>query len=380
MDLGNAIDRVCICDEILDELKDVIVKARYGNEFAYGDIELQNSCGRALWSKPYTLEKHQTDTELLQLHTSTRMGHLEVEKPVLYKDPSISFRIDKKGQNALHTAKRRLCSVAAEARRPNQFIMIRISMNQFVNMSNISSVLITLWCWRLRSWTRKPCQKCSRKCAKGEEKVKKLGVTMHQLENPQSACGSLHTATRMGHLEVAKPVLYKDPRINFRIDKKGQNALHTVVSHSFISFTPTYDLAKMRLRFVAAEARRPNLFTVIRISMNQLVNMLNISLVLITLWCWRLRSWTRKPYKKCSRGRDKEAEKVKKLGVTMHQLENPRSACGSVIGCNADAQVHVVRHMPYKGLPPFKLGQKEDSVNGAHKSHVIDGLKDPPPK
>ncbi|GJS24338.1 hypothetical protein Tco_0452970 [Tanacetum coccineum] len=28
-----------------DELKDVIVNARYGNEFTYGDIELRNSCG-----------------------------------------------------------------------------------------------------------------------------------------------------------------------------------------------------------------------------------------------------------------------------------------------------------------------------------------------
>ncbi|GJZ52992.1 hypothetical protein Tco_0607877 [Tanacetum coccineum] len=89
-------------------------------------------------------------------------------------------------------------------------------------------------------------------------------------------------------------------------------------------------LAEMRLRFVAAEARRPNKFTVIRISMNQLVNMLNISSVLITLWCWRLRSWTRKPCKKCSRGHAKEEEKVKKLEVTMHQLENPHLACGSV--------------------------------------------------
>ncbi|GJU37434.1 pyruvate, phosphate dikinase, chloroplastic isoform X1 [Tanacetum coccineum] len=153
-------------------------------------------------------EKHQTDTELLQLHTLTRMGHLEVEKPVSYKDPSISFRIDKKGQNALHTAKRRLCFVAAEERHPNQFIMIRISMNQFVNMSNISSVLIALWCWRLRSWTRKPCQKCSRGCAKAEEKVKKLGVTMHQLENPQSACGSCELGLLVT-IRLLDPPLYE---------------------------------------------------------------------------------------------------------------------------------------------------------------------------
>ncbi|GKD37348.1 coronatine-insensitive protein 1-like protein, partial [Tanacetum coccineum] len=39
---------------------------------------------------------------------------------------------------------------------------------------------------------------------------------------------------------------------------------------------------------------------------------------------------TRKACKNCSCGRAEEEEKVKKLGITMDQLENPQSACGSV--------------------------------------------------
>ncbi|KAI7743103.1 hypothetical protein M8C21_013597 [Ambrosia artemisiifolia] len=63
---------------------------------------------------------------------------------------------------------------------------------------------------------------------------------------------------------------------------------------------------------------------------------------------------TRKACKNCVCGRAEQEEKVQKLGVTMDQLENPQSACGScglgdAFRCNT---------CPYKGLPPFKLGQK----------------------
>ncbi|KAF9624960.1 hypothetical protein IFM89_016592 [Coptis chinensis] len=66
---------------------------------------------------------------------------------------------------------------------------------------------------------------------------------------------------------------------------------------------------------------------------------------------------TRKTCKNCSCGRAEaveKVEKVEKLGLTIDQIENPRSSCGS---CGLGDAFHY-GSCPYKGLPPFKLGEK----------------------
>ncbi|XP_047065307.1 anamorsin homolog 2-like [Lolium rigidum] len=62
----------------------------------------------------------------------------------------------------------------------------------------------------------------------------------------------------------------------------------------------------------------------------------------------------RKACKNCSCGRAEAEQKVEKLGLTAEQIDNPVSACGS---CGLGDGFRC-SSCPYRGLAPFKLGQK----------------------
>ncbi|KDO53005.1 hypothetical protein CISIN_1g0222852mg, partial [Citrus sinensis] len=78
---------------------------------------------------------------------------------------------------------------------------------------------------------------------------------------------------------------------------------------------------------------------------------------------------TRKACKNCICGRAEAEEKVEKLGLTMDQLKNPQSACGSVMWT---WRCFPLRYMPLQGSASIQTGREGVTVKQLPRSRHLD--------